>query len=75
MCSSCSWFVFISDVQQADIIEAFKSTSKYLKDLLNIDNRYFEGMVNRIYPPEIQLNNKTNTFDTEANFWICICLF
>ena len=35
--------------------------------LLNIDNPYFGGMVNRIYPPELQLN-KTNTSDTEASF-------
>ena len=39
----------LSDVKQAEIIKAFKSTSRYL-DLLNIDNPYFEGMVNRIYP-------------------------
>ena len=45
-----------SDVKQAEIIEAFKSTSRYLDDLLNIDNPYFEGMVSRIYPPELQLN-------------------
>ena len=32
-----------------------------------IDNPYFEGMVNRIYPPELQLN-KANTSDTEAPF-------
>ena len=57
----------LSDVKQAEIIEAFKSTSKYLDDLLNIDNPYFEGMVNRIYPPELQLN-KANTSDTEAPF-------
>ena len=43
-----------SDVKQAEIIEAFKSTFRYLDDLLNIDNPYFEGMVNRIYPPELQ---------------------
>ena len=49
------------------IIEAFKSTSRYQDDLLNIDNPYFEGMVNRIYPPELQLK-KTNTSDTEAPF-------
>ena len=55
------------DVKQAEIIEAFKSTSRYLDDLLNIDNPYFEGMVNRIYPPELQLN-KANTSDTEAPF-------
>ena len=57
----------LSDVKQAEIIEAFKSTSRYLDDLSNIDNLYFEGMVNRIYPPELQLN-KANTSDTEAPF-------
>ena len=36
-----------------------------MDDLLNIDNPYFEGMFNRIYPPELQLN-KANTCDTEA---------
>ena len=49
------------------LLKAFKSTSRYLDDLLNIDNPYFEGMVNRIYPPELQLN-KSNTSDTEAPF-------
>ena len=57
----------LSDIKQAEIIEAFKSTSRYLDDLLNIDSPYFEGMVNRIYPPELQLN-KANTSDTEAPF-------
>ena len=32
----------LSDNNQADIIEAFNSTSRYLDDLLNIDNPYFE---------------------------------
>ena len=57
----------LSDVKQAEIIEAFKSTSRYLDDLLDIDSPYFEGMANRIYPPELQLN-KANTSDTEAPF-------
>ena len=57
----------LSDVKQAEIIEAFKSTSWYLDHLLNIDNPYFEGIVNRIYLPELQLN-KSNTSDTEAPF-------
>ena len=35
----------LSDVKQAGTIEAFKSISRYLDDLLNIDNPYFEGMV------------------------------
>ena len=42
-------------------------TSRYVDDLLNIDNPYFEGMVNQIYPPELQLNKATTT-DTEAPF-------
>ena len=64
----------LSSDNQADVIKAFNSTSRYLDDLLNIDNPYFEGMVNQIYPPELQLN-KANTSDTEGPFWIYICLF
>ena len=52
---------------QADVIEAFNSTSRSRDDLLNIDNPYFEGMVNQIFPPELQLN-KANISDTEAPF-------
>ena len=66
-CYERDFMTSLSDVKQAEIIEAFKSTSRYLDDLLNIDNPYFEGMVNRIYPPELQLN-KANTSDTEAAF-------
>ena len=50
-----------------DLIDAFNSTSRYLDDLLNIDNIHFEHMVNRIYPAELQLN-KANASDTEAAF-------
>ena len=38
----------LSRKNQADIIEAFNS--RYLDDLLNIDNIYFDQMVDRIYP-------------------------
>ena len=64
----------LSSDKQADVIKALNLTSRYLDDLLNIDNPYFEGMVNQIYPPELQLN-KANTSDTEAPFWIYFCLF
>ena len=57
----------LSSDNQADVIKAFNLTSRYLDDLLNIDNPYFEGMVNRIYPPELQLN-KADTSDSEASF-------
>ena len=55
-CYERDFMMSLSDVKQAEIIEAFKSTSRYVDDLLDIDNPYFEGMVNRIYPPELQLN-------------------
>ena len=45
------------------VIEVFNSTSRYLDDLLNIDNPYFEGMVHQIYPTEQQLN-KANIRET-----------
>ena len=50
-----------------DLIDAFNSTSRYLDDLLNIDNIHFEHMVHRIYPAELHLN-KANASDTEAAF-------
>ena len=34
---------------------------------MNIDNNFFDSMVNRIYPSELQLN-KANVSDTEASF-------
>ena len=59
---------------QADIIEAFNSTSIYLDDLLNIDNIYFDQKVDRIYPTELQLN-RANSSDTEAPFLIWIYVY
>ena len=35
--------------------------------LLNVDNDFFDSMVNHIYPSELQLN-KANVSDTEASF-------
>ena len=57
----------LSRENQTDIIEAFNSTSRYLDNLLNIDNIYFDQMVDRIYPTELQLN-RANSSDTEAPF-------
>ena len=56
-----------SDNNQADVVEAFYSTSVYQDDLLNIDNPYFEQMVSQIYPTKLQLN-KANSSDTKAPF-------
>ena len=57
----------LSDDKKADVINAFNTTSRYLNDILNINNVYFDNMVSKIYPSELQLN-KANTSDTEAAF-------
>ena len=53
----------LSDNNQAAVIEAFNFTSRYLDDLLNIDNPYFEQLVGH----ELQLS-KANSFDTGPSF-------
>ena len=35
----------VSEDNQSGVIEAFNSTSRYLDDLLNIDNYFFNSMV------------------------------
>ena len=58
----------LSDNNQTDNIEALNFTSRYLDDLLNINNDpYFEQMVGQIYSTELQLNN-ANSSDTEVQF-------
>ena len=58
-CYERDFMTSLSDVKQAEIIEAFKSTSRYLDDLLNIDNPYFEGMV-KFYRRHYELVSKFN---------------
>ena len=57
----------LSDDKQADVIDAFNTTSRYLDDILNIKNVYFDNMVSQIYPSELQLN-KANTSESEVAF-------
>ena len=58
--------MYLSADKNAGIIEAFNSTSRYLPDVLNINNTYLDGMVNQIYPSELQLNI------LRPQFWIYI---
>ena len=66
-CDERDFMMSLSDDKQADVIDAFNTTSRYLDDILNIDNVHFDNMVSQIYPSELQLN-KANTSDTEAAF-------
>ena len=48
-CYEREFMVSLSADKDAEIIKTFNSTSRYLDDLLNIDNTYFDGMVKQIY--------------------------
>ena len=49
----------LSDDKQADVIDSFNATTRYLDDILNINNVYFDNMVSQTYPSELQLNKVT----------------
>ena len=66
-CYKRDFMMSLSDDKQADVIDAFNTTSRYLDDILNINNVYFDNMVSQIYHSELKLN-KPNTSDTEATF-------
>ena len=48
-CYERDFMTSLSDDKQADIIDAFNTTSRYSVDILNIDNVYFDNMVSQIY--------------------------
>ena len=66
-CYERDFMMPLSDDKQADVIDTFNTTSRYLDDILNFNNVYFDNMVSQIYPSELQLN-KANTYGTEAAF-------
>ena len=77
-CYERDFMLSLSEDNQSDVIEAFNSPPRYLDELLNIDNDFFDSMVSRIYLSELQLNT-ADVSDTDAsNFgftFICIGWF
>ena len=67
LCYERDFMMSLSDDNQANVIDAFNTTSRYLDDILNINDVYFDNMVSQIYPSELQLN-KANTSDSKAVF-------
>ena len=47
-CYERDFMMSLSDDKQADIIDAFNTTSRYFDDVLNIKNVYFDNMVIQI---------------------------
>ena len=54
-CYARGYMMSLSDDKQADVVDAFNSTSRYLDDILNINYVYFDNMVSQIYLSERQL--------------------
>ncbi|XP_053391311.1 uncharacterized protein LOC128554102, partial [Mercenaria mercenaria] len=75
-CYLRDFMLSLSTETQLDIIEVFNETSRYIDDILDMENLYFSEMMEHIYPKELQLN-KANTSDLEASFLdfhLTICL-
>ena len=66
-CYERDFMMSLSDDRQADINDVFNTTFRYLDDILNVNNVYFDNMISQIYPSELQLN-KSNTSDTKVAF-------
>ena len=66
-CYERDFMLSLKSDTQADIINAFNDTSRYLDDIFNIDNPFFDTMFSSIYPKELHLL-KTNKSDTSAPF-------
>ena len=48
-CYERDFMMSFSNDKQADVIDAFNITSRYLDDISNINNVYFDYMVGQIY--------------------------
>ena len=40
------FMLYLSDANQSEVMKAFNSTSRYLDDLLNVDNNFFGSLQN-----------------------------
>ena len=49
-CYERDFMLNLSPDNQSEIIQAFNGTSRYLDDILNVDNHYFQQMFRKIYP-------------------------
>ena len=66
-CYERDFMLHLSPDSQLDVIEAFNNTSRYLDDILNMNNDFFDRMVHEIYPKELTLT-KSSSETTHATF-------
>ena len=61
-CYERDFMMSLSGDKQADVIDAFNTTPRYLDGILNINNVYFDNMVCQIFPSELQLNKANKPY-------------
>ena len=65
-CYERDFMMSLSGDEQDGVIDAFNTTSRYLDDILKINNVYFDNMASQIHQSELLLLlNKANISDTE----------
>ena len=67
-CYEKDTIIYLSDDVQADIIDVFNTTFRYLDDSLNINNTYIDYMVSQMHLSEIWLY-AAYASDTKVSFW------
>ena len=55
-CYERDFMLNLSKSNQIDLIQKFNRTSRYIDDILNMDNPYFEQYIHTIYPKVLILN-------------------
>lgn len=66
-CYERDFMLKLKSDSQSNIIDAFNNTCRYLDDICNINNTFFDQFYKDIYPPELKLC-KANTNDKQCQF-------
>ena len=66
-CYERDFMLYLSKTKQIDLIQNFNRTSRYIDDILNLDNPYFANYINSIYPKELTLI-KSNVSSADSSF-------
>ena len=73
-CHERNFMLSLSGDNQSEVIDAYSFTSRFLDDLLNIDNNLFDSMVNHIYLQNFSKIRPTSQIP-RPHFWIYIYLY
>ena len=66
-CYERDFMLSLKKNEDNQMIDAFNNTSRYLDDILNVDNPFFPNKFQSIYPSQLRLN-QANVSDTKASF-------